>query len=172
MSDLPESRRDWAIYMHALSAASRDCAKPCPGNSLPTTKRRQRAAPSGRTIILTRRKFGTTLVAGAPLATSAQQVRPQARRQAHDRRRPGAFLESKFAGLGLGSRCHPVRHLARSEKGPAAVVFEPARLASGRDPHFDDIEGFKPRRGFAFEKNPAKWAHPLRGSVIRPRGGS
>src|SRR5437016_1321459 len=27
-----------------------------------------------------------------------------ARRQAHDRRRPGAFMESEFAGLALGSR--------------------------------------------------------------------
>ena len=50
---------------------------PCPGYSLPTTKRRPRAAPAGWTIILTRRKFGTTLVAGAALATSAQQARPQ-----------------------------------------------------------------------------------------------
>ena len=53
-------------------------ALPCPGYSLPTTKRRQSAAPAGRTIILTRRKFGTTLVAGAALATNAQQVRPLA----------------------------------------------------------------------------------------------
>ncbi len=34
-------------------------------------------ASRGRTIILTRRKFGATLVAGAALATSAQQTRPQ-----------------------------------------------------------------------------------------------
>src|SRR6202165_4808124 len=60
------------------AGGDRDCALPCPGYSLPTTKRRQRATPSGRTIMLTRRKFtGTTLVAGAALATSAQQVRLQ-----------------------------------------------------------------------------------------------
>src|SRR5258708_3148985 len=56
----------------------RDCGLPCPGYSLPTTKRRQRAAPAGRTIMLTRRKFiGTTLPPGAALTTRAQQARPQ-----------------------------------------------------------------------------------------------
>src|SRR5215471_14013800 len=38
----------------------------------------KRAAPSGRAIMLTRRKFiGTTLVAGAALTAGAQQTRPQ-----------------------------------------------------------------------------------------------
>jgi hypothetical protein len=37
----------------------------------------QRATPAGRIIMLTRRNFGTALVAGAALATSAQQARPQ-----------------------------------------------------------------------------------------------
>src|SRR5262245_45522794 len=42
-------------------------------------KRRQDAAPSGRTIMPTRRKFiGTTLGAGAALTTSAQRARSQA----------------------------------------------------------------------------------------------
>ena len=60
------------------SAEDRDCALPSPGCSIPTTKRCQRPAPSGRTIMLTRRKFiGTTLVAGPALTTSAQQARPQ-----------------------------------------------------------------------------------------------
>src|SRR2546430_9012736 len=60
------------------SGEDRDCALPSPGCSIPTTKCCQRAAPSGRTIMLTRRKFiGTTLVAGAALTTSAQQARPQ-----------------------------------------------------------------------------------------------
>src|SRR5262249_37259333 len=36
-----------------------------------------RAAPPGRTIMLTRRKFGMMLAAGAALATDAQQARPQ-----------------------------------------------------------------------------------------------
>src|SRR5215470_5601423 len=54
------------------------CALPCPGYSLRTTKRRQRAARSGRMIMLTRRRFiGRTLVAGAALATGAQQARLQ-----------------------------------------------------------------------------------------------
>src|SRR5262245_14519114 len=39
---------------------------------------RQRAAPTGRTIMLTRRKFiGTTLVTGAALTASMQQARLQ-----------------------------------------------------------------------------------------------
>src|SRR5215510_12671749 len=42
-----------------------------------------------------------------------------ARKQAHDRRRPGAFLESKFAGLALGSGCQAaiagtIHHRARA----------------------------------------------------------
>src|SRR5262245_35973995 len=61
-----------------LKLLDRDCPLPCPGYSLPTTKRRQRAASSGRTIMLTRRKFiGTTRVAGAALTTGAQQAWPQ-----------------------------------------------------------------------------------------------
>jgi hypothetical protein len=43
----------------------------CPGYNLRTTKRRQRAARSRRRFI------GTTLVAGATLATGAHQARPQ-----------------------------------------------------------------------------------------------
>src|SRR5215475_11510656 len=50
----------------------------CLGYSLRTAKRRQRAARSGRMIMLTRRRFmGTTVVASATLATGAQQARPQ-----------------------------------------------------------------------------------------------
>src|SRR5262245_17780683 len=42
-----------------------------------------------------------------------------ARKQAHDRRRPGAFLESKFVGLALGSGCQAaiagtIHHRARA----------------------------------------------------------
>src|SRR5262249_10333205 len=60
------ARRRAGARCRGQSGEDRDCALPCPGCSIPTTKRCQRAAPSGRTIMLTRRKFiGTTLVAGA-----------------------------------------------------------------------------------------------------------
>jgi len=65
----------------------------------------QRAAPSGRTIMLTRRKFiGTTLVAGAALTTSAQQARPQpaSKRTIVDAR---CISGKQIRRTGPGSRC-------------------------------------------------------------------
>src|SRR5262249_39960407 len=60
------------------SGEDRGCAFPCPGCNISPTKRCPKAAPSGRSITLTRSKFiGTTLVAGAALTTDAQQARPQ-----------------------------------------------------------------------------------------------
>src|SRR6266478_8949240 len=81
----PVSDRSWqgahndsGARCRGQSCGDRVCALPCPGYSLRTTKRRQRAARSGRMIMLTRRRYiGTTLVAGAALAAGAQQARPQ-----------------------------------------------------------------------------------------------
>src|SRR5262249_13791997 len=68
---------DDSVGCRGQSRGDRVCALPCPGYSL-RTKRRQRAARSGRMVMLTRRRFiGTTLVAGATLATGAQRARPQ-----------------------------------------------------------------------------------------------
>src|ERR1700680_243157 len=69
---------DGSAGCRGQSRGDRGCALPCPGYDLRTMKRRQRAAQSGRMVMLTRRKFiGTTLVTGATLATGAQQSRPQ-----------------------------------------------------------------------------------------------
>src|SRR6266850_1451221 len=59
------------------SRGDRDCALPCEGYSLPTNEKTPKSGAIREDHMLTRRKFGTTLVAGAALATSAQQARPQ-----------------------------------------------------------------------------------------------
>src|SRR5262245_15162754 len=73
-------RRAQAIVAHvaAVKAARTGIALCRAQVAVFQRRNRQRAAPSGRTIMPTRRKFiGTTLVAGAALTTSVQQARPQ-----------------------------------------------------------------------------------------------
>src|SRR5262249_47903654 len=69
-----------------------------------------------------------------------------ARKQAHDRRRPGAFLESKFAGLALGSGC---------QAAIAGTIHHRARAAndgrSWRRPRSHRAPGLNDRNDYALE---------------------
>ena len=96
----------WWRRLPEASCRDLDCALPCPGYSLPTTERRSKSSASREdhhavTTQIRQHDAGRRCSAGHKRTTGATAVREQA----HDRRRPGAFLESKFAGLDLGSRC-------------------------------------------------------------------